>query len=254
MSENHFVQFAISLAQKAGLYLMENFGDVHPHSEKESFHSIVTSHDIAVEKLIMDSIKRTYPSHGILSEESGATIGESDYLWVIDPLDGSSYFARGLPNFSVAIALLYKNEVILGVIDNPVYKETFYATKRGGAFLNKQPIKVSDTPTLSSAIINFGHRYLRLPMYQPFSGELLKAVRSIHGGGSCAQELCQIACGRTDGLITVNQSPWDFLSGKIILEEAGGKLKKLNGTEISIEDTLKMKTDIVASNGKLAFE
>lgn len=253
MLESHFVQFAISIAQKAGLYLMENFGDTHLQIEKESLHSIVTAHDIAVEKLIMDNIKSAYPSHAILSEESGASSGESDYLWVIDPLDGSSYFARGLPNFSVAIGLLYKNEVILGVVENPVYKETFYATKRGGAFRNQQPIKVSDTASLSSAIVNFGHRYLRLPMYQPHSEELLKSVRSIRGGGSCAQELCQIACGRTDGLITVNQSPWDFLSGKLILEEAGGKLVKLDGAEISIEDALKMKTAIVASNGKLAI-
>lgn len=251
MQDNPLLQFAISTAQAAGHYLMENFGDMHAQTEKESLHSIVTAHDLAVEKLIIDRIKAAYPSHGILSEESGAFDTDSEYLWVIDPLDGSSYFARGLPNFSVAIALVYKNEIILGVVENPLYQETFYATKRGGAFRNQNSIKVSTSSTLSSAIFNFGHRYLRLPEYQPHSGELLKAVRSIRGGGSCAQELCQIACGRIDGLITVNQAPWDFLAGKLILEEAGGKLVKLNGSEISIEESLKKTTDIVATNGVL---
>jgi myo-inositol-1(or 4)-monophosphatase len=251
MIKHQLIQFAIATAQAAGNYLMENFGDTHSQTEKESLHSIVTTHDIVVEKLIIDRIKGAYPSHGILSEESGAIEFDREYLWVIDPLDGSSYFARGLPNFSVAIALVFKNEVILGVVENPVYQETFYATKGGGAFRNQESIKVSTSSSLSTAIVNFGHRYLRLPDYQPQSGNLLTSVRSIRGGGSCAQELCQIACGRADGLITVNQAPWDFLAGKIILEEAGGKLVKLEGNEISVKDSLKMTTDIVATNGIL---
>jgi len=254
MSENQLLHFAIATAKAAGNYLMENFGKTHKQTEKESLHSIVTAHDISVEKIIIEKIKMAYPSHGILSEECGALDGDSEYRWVIDPLDGSSYFARGLPSFSVAIALLYKNEVILGVIENPVYQETFYATKGGGAFLNQTAIKVSTTSNLSSAIVNFGHRYLRLPDYQPQSGELLKAVRSIRAGGSCAQELCQIASGRTDGLITVNQAPWDFLAGKLILEEAGGKLTRLDGTEILVPDTLIKPTDIVGTNGVLSLK
>lgn len=252
-SPEYLTNFAIQLAQKAGKILMQHFGKSHLQVEKESFHSIVTQADIEVDKFIQQAIAHTFPHHGIVSEESISTQPQSEFIWVVDPLDGSSYFARSIPSFSVSIALLKGNSVILGVVENPFFKETFHAFLSMGAFLNGKEISVSKTRELSESIVNFGHRYLRDPEHKPNSIENLQAVRSIRGGGSCAQELCQIACGRIDGLITANQSSWDFFAGKVIVEEAGGKLTQLNGKNIQPLTSLLKKTDIVASNSLLQF-
>lgn len=246
-----YLPFAISLAQEAGAFLMQHFGKQHFEQEKESFHSIVTACDIDVEQLIIKKIQQQFPAHSIVSEESGADIRNSEFQWVIDPIDGSSYFARGIASFSVAFALLQNGEIMLGVIDNPFFKETFYAVKGGGAFKNEERIFVSSTDSLNQSIYSFGHRYLRSESYSPQSTDLLNAVRSIRAGGSCAQELCQLACGRIDGLIAVNQSSWDYFAGKIILEEAGGKMNQLNGKPISITDAILGKQDIYSTNGIL---
>ncbi|MBX2902826.1 MAG: inositol monophosphatase [Chitinophagales bacterium] len=253
-SPEYLTNFAIQLAQKAGKLLMKHFGKVHEQIEKESFHSIVTSADVEVETFIKNAIAHTFPHHKIVSEESGATHAESEFIWVIDPLDGSSYYARGIPSFSVSIALIKGHSVILGVVENPFFNETFHAFLSMGAFLNRNAISVSTTTALSSAIFNFGHRYLRSEGYKPASVHNLMAVRSIRGGGSCAQELCQIACGRIDGLVTVNQASWDFFAGKLIVEEAGGKLTELNGEAIHPLNALMKHTDIVATNGLLHIQ
>lgn len=252
MSNNDaYLSFAIALAREAGCFLMQHFGKQHFEQEKESFHSIVTTCDIDVEQLIIKRIKEQFPCHSIVSEESGADSLNSEFQWIIDPIDGSSYFARGIASFSVAIALLRKGEIVLGVIDNPVFKETFYASNGGGAFRNEDRIAVSTTKTLNQSIFSFGHRFIRSDSYKAQASELLNAVRSIRAGGSCAQELCQLACGRIDGLIAVNQSSWDYFAGKIILEEAGGKMNQLNGKPILISDSILCKQDIYCSNGIL---
>jgi myo-inositol-1(or 4)-monophosphatase len=250
-SPEYLTNFAVQLAQKAGKQLMQRFGKAHKQMEKESFHSIVTACDIEVENLIKESISHRFPHHGIVSEESPAADTERELVWVIDPLDGSSYYARGLPAFSVSIALVKGDSIILGVIENPFFQETFHAFLSMGAFLNRKEITVSTTSDLSQAIFNFGHRYLRSDEYLPHSALHLRAVRSIRGGGSCAQELCQIACGRIDGLITAHQASWDFFAGKVILEEAGGKLYQLNGQPIQPRLALLNYSDIVATNSLL---
>ncbi|HRN93195.1 MAG: inositol monophosphatase [Chitinophagales bacterium] len=253
-SAEYLTNFTIQMAQKAGQILMQSFGKQHKQIEKESFHSIVTQADIASENYIKETIAHTFPSHKIVGEESGESKENSEYIWVVDPLDGSSYFARGIPSFSVSVALIKGNSIILGVVDNPFYNETFHGFLGLGAFLNRKEITVSKTEKLSESIFNFGHRYIRAEEYKPSSTANLQAVRSIRGGGSCAQELCQIACGRIDGLVTVNQSSWDFYAGKIILEEAGGKLFQLNENEVNIHTALLGKTDIAATNRRLKIQ
>lgn len=245
---NSLLDFAREIAREAGELLMLNFGSKHNEVEKESFHSIVTDIDISAESLLVSKIRNKFPEHSIVSEEAGFSLLSSEYCWVIDPIDGSSYFARGLPTFSVSIALLYKGHLILGVIENPCFKETFYAVVGGGAFLNGALISVSKVSQMNQSVVNFGHRFIRLNEFNAHATKLLKSIRSIRGGGSCAQELCQIACGRMDGLVTLNQSSWDFFAGKLILEEAGGKLTNLLGREISVVDALSANTDIIASN------
>lgn len=252
-SPEYLTNFAIQVAKKAGKLLMQHFGKVHLQVEKESFHSIVTPADVEADNFIKQAIARTFPHHGIVSEESAATQPQNEFVWVVDPLDGSSYFARSIPSFSVSLALMKGNSVILGVVDNPFFNETFHAFLSIGAFLNGKPISVSSINELSKSIVNFGHRYLRADDYKPRSTANLQAVRSIRGGGSCAQELCQIACGRIDGLITVNQASWDFFAGKVIVEEAGGKLVQLDGSAINPQRALLASTDIIASNSLLRF-
>lgn len=241
-------------AQKAGDYLLGNFGKNLDYKVKESQHSIVTQYDLGAEEIIVKEIKKHFPSHSILSEEKGFEYFDSEFVWVIDPLDGSSYYARGIPTFSVSIALINSGEIVCGVIYCPAQNELFTAEKGMGAFLNGIPVKVSATDTLNQSVFSAGHRYLRLEVYDREMRRLLQSVRSIRGGGSCAQELCYLACGRIDVILTVNQSFWDYAAGALILEEAGGKITTTTGEELSVVKYMNAKFDLLASNKILHLE
>jgi len=244
-----FTETAQLAARTAGGYLMQHFGQQITSSDKESHHSIVTEHDVEAERIIVQGIQNSFPGHSILSEEMGLQKADSDYLWVIDPLDGSSYYSRGIEMFSVAVALLKENQVIAGAIYNPVRSEMFYAWKDGGAFLNGTPITVSPHTNLKETICTAGHRYLRLEQYDQGMRNLLKSVRSIRGGGSCAQEMCYLACGRIDVLLTVNQSFWDYAAGSLIVREAGGQVSDITGVDFDVQKHLYGKFDLLATNG-----
>ena len=244
-----FLSTAKEAALLAGHYLKKNFGDQIQTVDKESHHSIVTQHDIEAERLIIDLLKNKFPSHGILSEEIGLMRGDADYIWVIDPLDGSSYYSRGIETFSVSVALMYRYEVIAGAIYLPVQGELFFAEKDKGAFLNEKKINVSATADLRESIGNFGHRYLRLEEYDKGMRNLLKSIRSVRGGGSCAMEMSYLACGRIDIVLTVNQSFWDYAAGSLIVSEAGGEVTDIKGNHVDPQKYLMSKYDLMTSNG-----
>ena len=248
MNDSSYIAVAQLAAQKAGDYLRENFGKTICSATKESQHSVVTAHDLESERIIIELLQLYFPSHSILSEEMGLKDRKTSYLWVIDPLDGSSYYARGIPTYSVSISLLKNMEIICGVVYCPANNEMFYAEKGGGAFLNKSSISVSPINKLNESIFSAGHRYLRLEIYETEMRKLLKAVRSIRAGGSCAQELCNVAVGRIDALLTVNQSFWDYAAGALILEEAGGTITDIVGVKLNIDKYMLKKFDLLATN------
>lgn len=195
--------------------------------------NLVTEADIKAEKLIKDTILKTFPQHSILGEEGG---GEKDmsapHLWIIDPLDGTNNYAHGFPIFSVSIAYAECGEVKAGVVYDPTRNELFSAEKQRGAFLNRERIQVSINP-LSKAIVSVGFSYERGKKMQAMLKTIEKLFsKNIHGirrCGSAALDLCYVASGRTDAYVEYEICPWDFAAGMLILNEAGGVCKNATG-------------------------
>lgn len=188
---------------------------------------VVTAADKAAERLILDSIHAKYPTHSILSEESGADTHDSPYRWIIDPLDGTTNFSAGLPMFSVSIGLEYCGKMLLGVVYAPYLREMFHAVKGCGAFLNGTPIHPSSTDRLSHAVVATG-----FPVDKDTSPDcnldnvarVLPLVRGMRRLGSAAIDLCYVAAGYLDAYWELNLHPWDVAAGSIIIAEAGARL------------------------------
>lgn len=247
------IKIAKKIARTAGDILLTHFGQSHEINAKESIHSIVTPVDLLVEKYIIDTLLDNFPLDSILSEESGFIDKNSDQIWVIDPLDGSSYYSRSIETFSVSIAL-YKNErPVLGVVFCPIKNELFHAIANEGAYLNDEPIQCSHTAHLQDAIGSFGHRYIRLEKYDNTAKKLLQSIRSVRAGGSCAMELCYLACGRIDLALTVNQSFWDYAAGMLIAKESGGNFTTLSHENWDFQTYWLKKFDLLAYSKKLAL-
>jgi len=249
-----FLDVAKEAVRRASEYLLTHFGASENVERKESHYSIVSQQDRDSENLIISTIKKRFPHHSIISEESATREVLSDYVWVIDPLDGSSYYAKGLPSFSISLALLIEWEVILGIVICPANREFFHAVKSHGAYLNDNRIQTSKTVRFQDSIFSFGHKILRLDNLRAQTKTLLESVRSIRGGGSCSQELCNVACGRTEALIKVDQSIWDYAAGKLILEEAGGTFSDFRGNRPAFNSLRERDFCLIASNGILQEE
>ncbi|MFB4163609.1 inositol monophosphatase family protein [Alteribacillus sp. JSM 102045] len=195
-------------------------------NSKTSAIDLVTELDVWTEKFLTEKIQQEYPGHVMRTEESGFYEGDSDYEWVIDPIDGTVNYARGLPFFCISIGIRYKGETIAGLIHAPKLNETYEAVKGEGAFLNDRPIKVSETSMLNKAVIGTGFPYDKgtdkdnnLSHVQ----ELVPRVGGIRRLGSAALDLAQVACGRMDGYWELKLKVWDVEAGLLVLEEAGGK-------------------------------
>jgi myo-inositol-1(or 4)-monophosphatase len=184
----------------------------------------------------------------VLAEEGGALAGEVDARWIVDPLDGTTNYAHGLPIFAVSIALERTGEVVLGVVHDPMREETFIAELGGGATLNDEPVRVSDTDEPIQALIATGFPYDRAEMPEALElfGRFAVLTRGMRRLGSTALDLCYVASGRLDGYYERGIWAWDIAAGSLILEEAGGKVTDYRGSELDLEGR-----EIVASNGAL---
>jgi len=248
----HILQTAISAARKAGEHLKKSPKVPLRERTKESSHSIVTAHDEYAQKIIMDEIRKNDPDARILSEEAeGQTPDISPPFWVIDPLDGTSYFVRGLGSYSVAIGFVDDNGVRVGVVFCPATDEMFQAERGAGAYLNGERIRVSCIADPREALFTFSHRFLRESAKSERRLEIVRTVRSVRGGGSCAQELAYLAAGRIDALIALSQGLWDYAAGSLILEEAGGRISNLTGAAPTLKYVGPKNEDILATNGLL---
>jgi len=237
-------------AKLAGAILMVGFGTNFKISNKEGMNNIVTEYDIKSEKAIIDFIRDKFPEHGFLAEESGNDNLKSNTVnWIIDPLDGTTNFAHGLPIFSISIAAEYEGEIVVAVVYSPILNEMFVASKNGGAFLNDKKINVSAASDLKTSFLVTGFPYNvdknPYSCVDTFVKVVLEGI-PIRRLGSAALDLAYVACGRFDGFWEINLNPWDVAAGSLIVKESGGIITQYNNDEYSIYDAT-----ILATNGKI---
>lgn len=237
-------------ATRAGADQLKHFFDrdfaVH---HKEGVNNLVTEADHAAEKAIFETIRQEFPEHYILSEESGELIQESEYKWIIDPIDGTVNFANGIPICCVSIGIEKNGEMILGAVYNPLMNEFYFAERGQGAYLNDKQIFVSKQEELikSCMVTGFPYTYLDMPNgpLQVFERFIRKGV-PVRRLGSAAIDLCWVAAGRFDGFYEHKLNAWDSAAGFLLVEEAGGKVTDFEGNAYS-----PYQPHIIATNGKI---
>lgn len=219
--------------------MAENAGDIHmqyfrksnlEQSTKLNDSDVVTIADKKAETMILNFIRQHFPSHGIISEESGRDHDEREWRWVIDPLDGSTNFSAGLPSFCVSIALEHNKETVLGVVYAPYLDECFYAVKGSGAWLNGNSIHCSDKSEISKAVVATGMPYDRNDNADNNLAEICQMalrVRGIRRMGSAAIDLCYTAAGFFDAYWELNLNRWDVSAGQLIASEAGVMIESI---------------------------
>ena len=241
------LEAAILAAREAGERLRDAFGAEQAVRYKGEV-DIVTEVDERAEQLIREILLGAFPNYGMLAEEGGWLSGDEDARWIVDPLDGTTNYAHGLPIFCVSIALEKAGEVVLGVVHDPIREETYVAERGEGATLNGEPIRVSDTDEPIRALIATGFPYDRVQMPEALDlfGRFEVLSRGMRRLGSTALDLCYVASGRLDGYYERGIWAWDIAAGSLILEEAGGKVTDYRGGELDLEGR-----EIVASNGAM---
>ncbi len=250
-SFSNITLIAIEAALVAGEVLRQGFGTQFSISSKEGVHNLVTEYDHLSEKTILDFVRQNVPGSHFLAEESGSTGPENnEWLWIVDPLDGTVNFAHQIPVFSVSIAAEKNGEVFCGVVFQPITHELFVAEKGQGAFLNGQKIKVSSIASLNKSILATGFPYnLSENPYRCIDHfvDILKLGIPIRRLGSAAIDLAYTAAGRMDGFFEVELGPWDCAAGKLLVEEAGGKVTRWDSKPFDIRS----RGPIFASNGHI---
>lgn len=238
---------AIKAAREAGKILRNNFFNKIQVKSKGK-HDVVTISDRASEKIILKILKSCYSEHNFVAEESGASRQNSKYTWFIDPLDGTANFITGNPYFSVSLALALENEVILGVVFNPLLNELYYAEKGTGAFINGKKLKVSSTNKLTTAVIAsaYSKKENDIKLGLKIIEKLALNSRKVVINFSPALDLCNIARGRLDALVDNGTTPEDHAAGSLVLTEAGGRIKNYNSVNWAVRHT-----GIIATNGWL---
>jgi myo-inositol-1(or 4)-monophosphatase len=243
-----FRRVAIETARSAGMLLRAELGGVRRIQHKGVIN-IVTEMDQRAEALIVDRLRQAFPDHAILAEEGGATAGTSAYRWHIDPLDGTTNYAHGIPLYGVSMALEQNGIVELGVVYDPSHDELFVAERGGGATLNGEPIRVSECGRLDQSLLVTGFPYdirttadTNLPEYAALSLRTL-AVRRF---GSAALDLSYVAAGRLEAFWELTLGPWDMAAGGLIVLEAGGQVTDVRGGPWRLEGP-----GVLASNGRI---
>jgi myo-inositol-1(or 4)-monophosphatase len=250
------VNASIEAALQAGLLLKKGFGTTYRISPKADKNDLVTEYDHASEDLIIKHLSEQFPSFSFLCEESGHIKNpETEYCWIVDPLDGTVNFAHNIPLFCVSIALAKNNNIISGVIFEPITQELFVVEKGIGVFLNSKPIKVSQTRSLESAFVSTSLSFnLHLQPEQSIVkfGQMAKHGFPLRALGSTALNLAYIAAGRFDAYWSVGGSinTWDMAAGKLMVEEAGGKITQCDGKPYHLFE----ESTILATNGCLHEE
>jgi myo-inositol-1(or 4)-monophosphatase len=250
MSYDHVMPFLDEISRAAGRAIMSYFkGDfrIDKKDQRVGGIDIVTDADRASEELIVNAIRREFPGHDILTEETRMAETGSRWLWVVDPLDGTVNFAHSYPMFSVSMALMDSGTIVAGVIYDPVRQESFSAFHGRGAFLNGLEIQVSSVGSLERSVVATGFPYDKafseVNNIAEFTG-VVKKVQGIRREGSAALDLAFVACGRLDGFWELKLKPWDMAAGMLLVTEAGGRITDRTGAATDV-----YTSSIVATNG-----
>ncbi|MCX7926946.1 MAG: inositol monophosphatase [Candidatus Omnitrophica bacterium] len=251
MATSRYLSVCKQASYAAGLVHKRYFRKDFAIRTKGVSYNLLTVADTKAEKEAVKVIKKNFPGHNILAEENLYPNTDSPYTWIIDPLDGTNNFACGIPIFCASVALKYKEEIILGAVYDVVHDELFWAEKAKGAYLNGRRITVNNVRTLKKAMLITGFYYDRgkemvetLERIKKFFKRNILGIRRL---GAAALDLCYVGCGRAAGFWEFELSSWDYAAGKLIVEEAGGKVTGRNGEPIKVID----KAFIVASNKKI---
>lgn len=246
MDYNSLLSCAVDAAQAAGNHILDALDQPRMVAHKGRT-DLVTETDKLSERTIIQHISNAFPSHSILAEESGSREQKSEFLWVIDPLDGTTNFVHGYPSFGVSIACLYREEPVVGVVLELPANHCYTAIKGQGALRDGHPIHVSDTTDLSQSLLVTGFGYEHDEKWHA-NMDLFKALTDITQGvrrlGAASIDLCHVAAGLVDGFWEFDLHPWDTAAGILIVKEAGGVVTKMDGQGFSIHDQ-----QILASNG-----
>ena len=200
--------------------------------ETKSLNSLVSYVDKTAEEHLVEALGELLPGSVFLTEEETVKTQRGDLQWIIDPLDGTTNFLHSLPVFSVSVALQWKQETVMGIVYEINQHECFYAWKDGGAFLNGEPISVSQTTTLADSLVATGFPYYdydKVPGYLQIFSEMMTRTRGIRRFGSAAVDLVYVACGRFDAFFEYSLNVWDVAAGAFIIQEAGGKVTDFRG-------------------------
>lgn len=251
MSEE--LQAAEAAARKAGEIIISMAGKAAVQ-EKELNYNLVTEADTAAENAILTYLRERFPDDTLLGEEStGEKKLSEPRLWIVDPLDGTTNFAHGIPHYAVSIAFSCEGTVQCGVVYNPVSDELFSAQRGRAAQCNGNRISVSSASDLSKAVVATGFYYERGPLMERTLDSLrllYKAnIRGMRRIGSAALDLCYVACGRCDAYFEYRLSPWDFAAGMLLVTEAGGTFRDSDGSDNGL-----LSKGVVCSNGRLHEE
>lgn len=234
-----------SIAREAGALLMGHFRR-HVKIEYKGDVDLVTVADRESEALILDRIRRHFPSHDVMGEEGTRIETGSNYKWYVDPLDGTTNFAHSFPVFCVSLAVEHNGQRIAGVVYDPTRDELFAAEKGNGARLNGESIHVSSTPRLADSLVATGfpsHKRHKNPNIY-FYHQITLRSHGVRRAGSAALDLCNVAAGRFDGFWEFNLNPWDTAAGVLLVEEAGGRVTDFSGGPFQIASR-----ETLASNG-----
>ncbi len=242
-----FLETAKEAAYEAGEIQLSYMGKAKEIDFKSCQNDLVTIADKKSEEKIITIIKTYFPDHAILGEETGChRETESEYLWVIDPLDGTTNFAHNFPHFAVSIGLVRNNKIIMGVVYDPCKNELFWAAEGNGAFLNSEEIKVSATVELKKSLLATGFAPMKehdldenLALFKKF----MLNSQAIRRPGAAALDICYVACGRLDAFWELKLNPWDVTAGACIAKEAGGEVTNYYSNDFDI-----YKKSIIVSN------
>ena len=243
------IEDVILIAREAGEVIKEAFRTNFSVEFKTNETNLVTEVDTKSEQMIIDFISKKYPNHGILAEESGGDYKNKEYVWIVDPLDGTTNFAHGLPIFSVSIGVQKNGKTICGVVYDVMQDLLYTAESGSGAFCNKRKLKVSANENLHHSVVVTGfpydiadNPYNAIELFSAF----LKQSRAVRRLGSAAIDMCYVADGVFDGFWEVKLNPWDVCAGSLIVEEASGFVTDFKGNPRDL-----FSKEILASNEKV---
>lgn len=260
MPKDDLLNFAIKIAQKAGKFIVKEAAKGFSVKSKSSPRDLVTSIDVATEKLIIEEIKKKFPDHSILAEEGVSKeldYTDSPYVWIIDPLDGTLNFTHQLPFYSVSIAVFkvdemdksqnyeyLSGEIVAGVVFAPKLDQIFYAEKDGGAYMNGKKILASKVETLDKCLTATGFPPKNKELNMPYFELMTEKAQGVRRLGSAALDLCLVAAGQLDVFWEFGLKPWDIAAGSLIASEAGATVTDTNGELLDL-----FGQDILATNG-----